>query len=273
MLALLLGAAVLMFVALTLVSPPPVEERTYGYGVSLDPNATLENVTLVIPLPTTANGSGAVMDAIAAGAADVPRGWKSDVIDTDRGRALRLQTDALPAERRPDGRRYSIYQFGVTVPADHVIDTTTPHGAEPTIASEDGLRARPCPNRVGRRSIRDVVFRLRLVGVPLVRCVPHAEVGVIVVNNGVNADRGAGTAMYYERLQLAAGGPQDGWIDVDGFASTAAGPQRLRSVRSPPMETVGGERWRAPQDYFVGPQDPGDGRHETGSREAGSGRR
>ena len=222
-LAVVLGAIGLLVVAPVLVPTPPVDESTYGYSVMLDTNATLENVTLLLPLPVTGNGSGPVVDAVAAGAADAPPGWASDVVDTERGLALRLRADEVPAERRPDGRRYSTYQFGVTVPADHVVDTATPYGEEPTLASVDGRRPRPCPNRVGDES-GESCFDFDSWVYLSYDAPPEADVGLVLVNNGVNTYRGPGHAMYYERLHLAFDGPQDGWQRVGGFASTESGP-------------------------------------------------
>jgi len=222
-LAAVLAAVGLLLVAPALLPTAPVAESTYGYGVSLDTNATLENVTLLVPLPVTANGSGPVVDAVAAGAADAPSGWAYDVVETERGLALRIRGDEVPAERRPDGRRYSTYQFGITVPADHVVDTATPYGEEPTLASVDGRRPRPCPNQVGDAS-GESCFDFDSWVYLSYDAPPDADVGLVLVNNGVNTYRGPGHAMYYERLHLAFDGPQDGWQSVDGFTSTESGP-------------------------------------------------
>jgi hypothetical protein len=224
-LAVVLVALGLLLVAPSLLLTAPVDESTYGYGVSLDTNATLENVTLLVPLPGTANGSGPIVDAVRAGAADAPPGWEYDVVETERGLALRLRSDEVPSERRPDGRRYSTYQFGVTVPAGQIIDTATPYGEEPTLASVGGRRPRPCPNQVGEAS-RESCFDFDSWVYLSYDAPPDADVGLVLVNNGVNTYRGPGHAMYYERLQLAFDGPQEGWQTVDGFANTESGPQR-----------------------------------------------
>jgi hypothetical protein len=222
-LAAVFAAVALLLVAPALLPTASVDESTYGYGVSLDTNATLENVTLLVPLPVTANGPGPVVDAVRAGAADAPPGWAYDVVETERGLALRLRADEVPAERRPDGRRYSTYHFGVTVAADHVIDTASPYGVEPTLAAVDGRRPRPCPNQVGDASGKSCFDFDSWVSLSY-DAPPDAAVGLVLVNNGVNTYRGPGHAMYYERLHLAFDGQQDGLQRVGGFASTDSGP-------------------------------------------------
>lgn len=236
------GIAILAVVALVavavgpLLSPSPaVEQSTYGYSVSLATNATLTNVTLVVPLSVADDGRSPVADAIRTGNATVPESWRYDVVERDGGLAsgasgassepssngrlaLRIEADEVPAERRSDGNRYSTYLFGATVPADDVIETGDPFGTEPTVALTDGLRERPCPN-LAEPNPDKTCFAFDARAYAAYDAPEDALVTVTLVHNGVNRYEGSGHEMYYERLSLAFRGPQDGWTAVDGFAS------------------------------------------------------
>jgi hypothetical protein len=197
---------------------PEVERSTYGYSVVVDTDATLEGATFYVPLPATANGSSPVADAIRRGDVEVPAGWRYDVVETEHGRALRLDAGDVVAERRPDGNRYSTYEVGLSVPSEDVLDTSDPFGDEPTIAPVEDRRVRPCPNVAdpdsGKTCYAFDAFVYAEYDAP-----PTASVGVILVHNGVNVYQRGGHDMYYERLQFTLRGPQDGWVAVDGFAS------------------------------------------------------
>jgi hypothetical protein len=214
-----LVVAVLLF-GPAVTSPPVVEESTYGYGVSVDTNATLSNVTLYLPLPVAASGESPVATAVQDGTADAPEYWRYSVIETDHGRMVRIEVDELAAERQSDGRHYSVHQFGATVPADGVVDTSDPYSTEPVIGPTEGRRERPCPNVAGPdpgQTCFDYTSRVYVA----YDAPPEADVGLRLVHNGVNSYEAPrrGTDMYYERLSVGLRGPQDGWLDVDGFVS------------------------------------------------------
>lgn len=222
---LLVAAALGVVLALLLLgplvaTPPAVEDSTYGYGVTLDTNTTLRNVTLSLPLPVSGNDTSPVAAAIRSGAADAPEGWQYDVVETERGLVVRIEAETVPAERQPDGNRSSAYRFGVTVPADHVIDTGNPYGTEPTVAPVDGRRERPCPNQAAPDP-RQTCFDFDTQVYVSYDAPPDADVGVRLVHNGVNSFEPPRNdiEMYYERFYVGLRGPQDSWLGVDGFAT------------------------------------------------------
>ena len=211
-------AAVTLLLAAPVLSPAPtVSDSAYGYSLSFDTNATLQNVTLTVPLPAAVDGPSPVVEAIRTGRLEGPDAWQYQVVETARGPALEVRAGEVPAARRPDDRRYSSYLVGVRAPADHVIETARPDGREPTVGPVDGRRTRPCPNRAAPApETTCYAFDARLF--VSYDAPAAADVSFVVVHNGVNTYAGAGHEMYYERLQGGLDGPQDGWVEVDGFA-------------------------------------------------------
>lgn len=224
-LALATMVAVVAGAVLLAPSTPEVEESTYGYSLSVETNATLENVTLYVPLPVSGDGTAPIAAAFREGSATVPEPWRAAVVETDRGTMLRLAAAEVTAERRPDGRRNSLYLFGANRTAAAPIDTSDPFGHEPVLPATDGYRERPCPNVV-EQSPDEACYAFD-TGVYATYDAPAgADVGIILVVNGVNTYRGSAWdhTMYHERVMLTLDGPQDGWVDAEGFASTEATP-------------------------------------------------
>lgn len=216
-LAVAVAALALVLAAPVLSPAPTVSDSAYGYSLSFDTNATLRNVSLTVPLPAAAVGPSPVVRAVQQGGLEGPDAWRYRVVETDRGPALEVTAVAIPAARRPDGRRYSSYLVGVRAPADHVIETATPYGREPTIGPVDDRRNRPCPNLAAPAPEQTCyAFDARLF--VSYDAPSTADVSFVLVHNGVNTYAGAGHEMYYERLQGGLQGPQDGWVHVDGFA-------------------------------------------------------
>lgn len=219
--ALLVTVVVVIVVGLLVTSPPGIEESTYGYSVSLATNATLANLTLYVPLPAAENGTSPIAESVRDGTVNAPDTWQYDVIETDRGPVLRLTADEVPAERRPDGNRYSTYLFGAQRPADGVVETGEPFGREPTIAPPEGRRERPCPNVV-EPDPAETCYAFDAQVYAAYDAPADALVTIYLVHTGVNTYEGSSHRhdMYYERVHVALHGRQDGWTTVAGFAST-----------------------------------------------------
>ena len=217
--AVLVTLAFAVLIASSLIAPPATTESTYAYSVTLGTDATLANLTLLVPLPAAADGTAPVAAAIRDGNATVPEGWRAAVVETGSGPVLRLEAAAVPAAARPDGRQYSTYQFGVTVPAGDAIDTGDPFGPEPTVSPVDGLRERPCPNLATPDPGQTCYAFDAAVSVSY-NAPAGAAVTIDLVHTGANVDESGRHRMYYERLSLALDGPQDGSKAVTGFAST-----------------------------------------------------
>jgi len=219
--AVLVTVAFAVLIASSLIGPPAPAESTYAYSVTLGTDAALTNLSLLLPLPAAADGTAPVAEAVRDGNATVPDGWRATVLETDSGPVLRLEATAVPAAARPDGRQYSTYQFGVTVPTGDAIDTGDPFGQEPTLAPVDGRRERPCPNLAAPdpgQTCYDFDASVTLA----YEAPADAAVTIDLVHTGANVDGSGRHRMYYERLSLALEGPQDGSKVVTGFASTEA---------------------------------------------------
>lgn len=224
---LLAGAAlvlaIIVGVVAILVLPSAPVESSYGYSVSLSTTATLQDVTLLFPVPATET-NGAVVEAVAAGRADTPAGWDVAITDTDHGPMLRIQSADIRAERQPDGRTYSTYGISLSIPTGTEIDTKDPFDDEPLLRPRIDQRERPCPNQA--------------VPVPEETCYSYesrifanytapagADVDVYVVAGGTNDLTGAGRQFnrYYDRVTVFLDGSQSGWREAEGFSSTGVG--------------------------------------------------
>ncbi|MHB9288673.1 hypothetical protein ACKVMT_16705 [Halobacteriales archaeon Cl-PHB] len=226
-LALLAAVAlVALVVVMAVVSTggPAVAESTYGYSVSLSTDAPLANLTLSVPLPATDGGRSPIATAVRNGSVDAPEGWEYAVVDTDRGRMLRIRATTVPAERRQDGRRYATHLLGTTSPADGVIETDAALEAEPVLPATAGYRDRPCPNLVDPAPAQRCHDFETPVSVSY-DAPADAEVSVYLVANGVNAARDGETlSTYYQRVTLHLTGPQNDWTEAEGLTATESSP-------------------------------------------------
>lgn len=218
-LALLAGVVLVIVIGWATVGPAGgVAESHYGYSLTVTTNATLENVTLLVPIPADANERSPLASQFVEDDASVPGGWDASLVGTERGLMLRLEAATVAAERRPDGRHYAAYQVSAAAPADRAIDTRSPFGTEPTLTASEGRRKVPCPNVVGASP--ETCYRFETAVSARYEAPPDAEVDLQLVAVGANEFVLGGRAQYYERLLLRLDGPQDGWIEVEGFAST-----------------------------------------------------
>lgn len=219
--ALVLVATVGMAAYLALPSEPA--ESRYGYTVSLSTTATLEDVTLILPIPTT-TGDGVVVEAVSDGMATAPDGWNLSVVDTEYGPMLRIDLDRLAAERRPDGMNYSTYGIELSVPTSEAVDTRDPFDGEPLLTPRLEQRQRPCPNQAVTQP-DETCYSFESRAFARYEGPASAEVDVYIVAGGMNDLTGAGRQInrYYDRVTVFLDGPQSGWIEAEGFTSTEIG--------------------------------------------------
>ena len=239
---ILLGAAALVLigvgVAAYLALPSEPVESSYGYTVSVSTDSTLGAVTLLLPIPV-AEGDGLVVNAITQGRAETPDGWDVSVVDTEFGPMLRIHAAAMPAQRQPDGRTYSTYGVSLSVASPVEIDTKAPFGEEPLLRPRIEQRERPCPNQAGPEP-EETCFSYESRVFANYTAPADAEVDVYIVAGGTNDLTGAGRQFnrYYDRVTVFLDGPQSGWVEAEGFASTGVGtysrfdPLTSRTVNS-----------------------------------------
>ena len=225
---LLLGAiAVVVIIVIGAIGflglPSDPGEGRYGYSVSIGTTARLDDVTLILPLPSTPDG-GPLVDAIRTGQMDAPSGWNLTVVNTDEGPMLGIEVGVIPAEVHPDGHRYSTYTIGLSVPAPVAIDTRTPHPGEPLLRPRTDQRAIPCPNRARPGTIEECSrYESRVYAA--YEAAATAEVDIYVVAGGMNdlAGNGRLTNRYHDRVTVHLDGPQGGWVGGEGFLSMGMG--------------------------------------------------
>lgn len=202
---------------------PGVEASTYGYSLSLETNATLEDVTVEVPLPVTASGQSPIASAVRAGNATVPDGWNATVVETGRGPHLRLDAAVVPGGRADTGRRAETYLVSARAAADERIETGDPLATEPILQATTDHRERPCPNVVDPPA-EMVCYSFDTAVFAAYEAPRDASVTLYVVASGVTTDGTSRHAMYNERVPVFLVGPQDGWVEAEGFLSTEPGP-------------------------------------------------
>lgn len=214
---------VVVGVAAYLALPSEPVESSYGYSVSLSTNATLEAVTLLLPIQVT-DGNGAVVRAVTQGRAETPAAWDVTVVDTEFGPMLRIRAAVVPAERQPDGRTYSTYGISLSVPSSAEIDTKDPFDDEPLLRPRIDQRPRPCPNQAVPEP-EETCYSYESRAFVNYTAPAGAEVGVYIVAGGMNDLTGAGRQInrYYDRVTVFLDGPQSGWREAEGFSSTHVG--------------------------------------------------
>ncbi|WP_348607085.1 hypothetical protein [Halobaculum rarum] len=143
---ILLAAGVLAAGVWQFTRPAPESySHTAEYRASIQPDATLTNVTLYLPLPAE-NGTSSVGDALVAGSpgvVDAPANWSFEIAETEYGPMLAVSLPTLePAYReRPPPR-----------PIDPDGETATPGAATPT----------PDPQETPIRTLDDHLVRVEL---------------------------------------------------------------------------------------------------------------
>lgn len=219
----------------------------------MNTNETLENVTLYLPVPASADGQGAP----DLGAALVEAGEATDanfsyrVADTERGPMLAVTADRIAVtpryyeyvERDGRGERTRIPEseydpsnpdvgkdadagtlLTVTVPADAPVATADPWGVEPLFHPRSDRRPTACDSPAA----------------DWLRCYEYdsavyaaydandtARVNVVTRVEGQNAwwVFGWNYDSYRDGVAVELRGPQDGWVNVTGTVEVDAEPR------------------------------------------------
>jgi hypothetical protein len=156
--ALVVGVAALVVAGVVLAAtvitggPAADTESGYGYHVTVETTATVESVTLLLPLPVR-NGAVPAGRALVAGEGTVPVGWDLAVVGTRHGPMLRVRADALRAAPVPspgpdEPAAYGAFELGVTLAADGPVAVRRARAAEPVLVPRYDETDTDCPNRV-----------------------------------------------------------------------------------------------------------------------------
>ncbi|MFC7135725.1 hypothetical protein [Halobaculum litoreum] len=253
---LLVAAGAVGFGVYRFVQPVPESySHTAEYRAYVQPNATLTNVTLYLPLPVE-NGSSPVGDAVVAGspgAVDAPPDWTVAVVDTDYGPMLALEfAELTPAYRerpppRPitdDGatdtpsaatptaapgttpiRTLDYYLVNVELAFDDPIDTRSPADSEPVLRPRLNATETDCPVPAGEdAACRSFGTRLFLS----YEAPADATLDVLVTYEARNdwfAGGWTGNA-FRQTAGVVVSGDGPGWVAVRGEEETGVGTYR-----------------------------------------------
>lgn len=250
-LATLLVACLALTAGCSFLGPNPDSyTSTYDYAVGIDADATLDDVTVRLPLPqlggqTTYNASAVAPNGTVDGAFD------ATVVETEAGPMLELTTETFSVETRyyrfveedglgrreeiseaeydptnPDHQRQSRRTVGVSVSrsVEYPIETRTPVGDSPTLYAADAVT----------RSLTDCTLPDRGETACFVYDAPvylsydapaDADVTGSVTFTGSNEWFTGGWTgnSYTDRVTVGATGPQDGWVEGRGYTETGSG--------------------------------------------------
>lgn len=245
-LALLLAGLTLTAGCSFLAPNPDSYTATYEYSVGVDATATLEDVTVRVPLP-----QGGTYEAAAFAPNGTTDGFDTAVVETEYGPMLELTVDSFVVETRyyrfveEDGlgRREEIDEsayepsnpdhqkverrtatVSVTRTATYPIDTRAPVGAAPTFY-DDGTVSRELttcrlPNRGETTCFAyDAPVYLSYDTSETARVSGH------VTLHGSNEWFAGGWTgnSYTDTVRFDAAGPRDGWTTVNGTTETGRG--------------------------------------------------
>ncbi|MFB6142609.1 MAG: hypothetical protein ABEJ30_04620 [Halorientalis sp.] len=242
---LTVGAAVYGF----LQPEPSSVEHVHEYEVAVEPNRTLTNVTLYLPVPV-AGGESVVGEAVAAGSpgvVDRPGNWSYAVVDTEYGPMLRVTaprieprttvrprprptpetppaTTAVPGTVTPADGRVVVepYRIEASVPTKEPVDTRDPVGRKPTLAPRSNARETACSTPVTEGAVcRSFETRVFLA----YDAPADATVGVYVRYEGRNEwfEGGWTGNAFTQRVAVERRGPGTGWVVVTATERTGVG--------------------------------------------------
>ncbi|GAA0205776.1 hypothetical protein [Halobaculum roseum] len=253
---LLVAAAVLAFGFWQFTRPVPESySHTAEYRAYLQPDATLTDVTLYLPLPVE-NGSSPAGDALVSGSpgvVDAPPGWSFAVEDTAYGPMLALSFPELapnyverppPRTVDPDGttaapgtatptvapgrtpiRTLDSYLVSVELAFEEPIDTRSPADSEAVLRPRLNATEVPCDELTGEEAVcRRFGTRMYLsYDAP-----ENATVDVLVTYEGRNDWFAGGWTgnSFRQSTRVVATGDGPGWVAVDGEETTGVGTYR-----------------------------------------------
>ena len=249
--AIVVLAALALTAGCSFFAPNPDSyTATYQYDVGIDTNATLENVTIRVPLPQVDSASAVNASGIAPNGT-VGDGVNGAIVETAYGPMLELTTDRFavttryyrfvesngtgyreeisreqydaddPDHQRVDHRSISV---SVSVAAEYPLETRAPVGTEPTLYDNDAVT----------RELREC----RVPDEPAEACFGYDAPVSLAYNTTENASvRGFAAVSgsnewftggwtgnsYTDRVRFDAAGPQQGWRNATGYTVTGRG--------------------------------------------------
>lgn len=225
-------------------------QSSYNYELSIETNATLNNVTLYVPVPVHGNSSSLGEKMVTGDFhADAP-GWNFTIVETQYGPMLGIETTSItpryraapvpisegeePAEQVITGSDSYSEETPIPVPVsfhimetiNRTIDTKEPIGNEPVLQPrfdqrESGNEDRvPTPENIDPQYY-DYEGRIYAQ----YETSPYAEVEIYVAMYGINEwwTLGWTSNEYRDSMRITLNGSQDGWTPASGELVTGDG--------------------------------------------------
>ena len=230
----------------------------YSYSATLTLDKTLDNVTLMLPLPSF-HESSQIGDAIVAGEAyGIPDDWDCSLVEVDGGVMLKIEAEQIipdyqnhiapipiePGEELPPtpviiySTEYSEetpdlipIRFGVSIFDMKEIDTKNPLGNEPIISSKQNLTQAENPSSTPGPSSGEGTASFYHFESPIYAAYdtdPDTTVSIEIGHRGENSWWVLGWSgnRYTESFGITLTGPDPGWQYGSGSLSTGEGRYR-----------------------------------------------
>ncbi|RXA20446.1 hypothetical protein EQO05_04750 [Methanosarcina sp. MSH10X1] len=234
----------------------------YEYDISIESNSTLQNVTLYLPASVFENESEVGLEMINGDYYNKPSKWNLNLEDTEYGLMFKIETaeiqpvyhslpvavpepepgsenieDEVPEEERLiESGEYSEetpvltpIDFGISVKADHLINTRFPIGNESVLLPKHNLReSKEYPVISLPEHINPEYFDYESLVYAHYETSPDAEVQIFVQMDGRNEWWIYGWQYndYSDRISVQLSGPQGGWVQAEGKLITGDGVYR-----------------------------------------------
>lgn len=233
-----------------LATNPDSYTSSYEYTVGIDTNATLENVTVRVPLPQV-GGAAAVNASVVAPNGTVESGVNGAVVETASGPMLELTTDRfevttryyrfvesnetgyreeIPREQydadEPDHQRVDHRSITVrlSIAGEYPLETRDPFETEPTLYAGDAVTRELTDCRFSDERA-EACFGYDAPVYLAYDTAGNATVRGYVSVEGANEWFAGGWTgnSYADRVEFAATGPQRNWSNATGYTVTGRG--------------------------------------------------
>ena len=226
--AIVVLAALLMYHAHGLYEKSYTSE--YHYGITIQSDSVLHNITLFVPLPAFEEKSK-IGDEIMAGNASKRDDWDCRIVETEHGKMLEISADEIAPEFHPLPTPLESIEPGeeetpvsmskgisVRVDADYDINTKNPIGNEPLLSPEYNLTRSTCELPYPERPAPPNCYEYESLIYADYTASLDAKVSIYIELAGENSwwVYGWSGNHYHDRIRITFTGEQHGWYIASG---------------------------------------------------------
>lgn len=214
---------------------------SYTYQASIECDAPLSNVTLILPLPSL-KGNSTVADEIAKGnITGVPEGWELALLTSDDGIMLkivaaRIDASGIPPTPLPTSENKENQEAAesaalpgpirmiISVVSPEVIQTMDPIGNESLLSPAYNRTAAACPFPYPETAAPSCyAYESRVYADYTSEQI--ARLSIVIEYEGANTWWSGGWTgnMFRDRIALDTADDQKGWIGASGFLVSGEG--------------------------------------------------